>query len=127
MFDIVKPVYITGPHERKRHATAFAAGPGGTAPAVHGGGGGGAVAGRPVFLIVDEHPVDVATTVERWVQGRWRRLRLFFLPGYSPELNPDELLNQDVEINAVGRKRPRHKAGLVSNVRRYLWSTQRWP
>ena len=84
-------------------------------------------AGHPVFLIVDEHPVHVATTVERWVQRHRRRIRLFFLPGYSPELNPDELLNQDVKTNAVGRKRPRHKAELVGNVRRYLWSTQRRP
>ena len=30
------------------------------------------------------------------------RIRLFYLPGYSPKLNPDEMLNQDVRTNAVG-------------------------
>ena len=29
-----------------------------------------------------------------------------WLPSYSPELNPDELLNQDVKSNALGRVRP---------------------
>ena len=84
-------------------------------------------AGRKVFLILDEHPVHVAERVERWVERHRRRIRLFFLPGYSPELNPDELLNQDVKTNAVGRKRPRDKTELMSNVRRHLWSTQRQP
>jgi transposase len=82
---------------------------------------------RKVFLIVDEHPVHVARAVKRWVARHCHRLRLFFLPGYSPDLNPDELLNQDVKTNAVGRKRPRDKGELIGNVRRYLWSTQRRP
>jgi len=82
---------------------------------------------RKVFLIVDEHPVHVAGAVERWAERHRQRLRLFFLPGYSPDLNPGEFLNQDVKTNAVGRKRPRDKAELMGNVRRYLWSTQRRP
>jgi transposase len=80
-----------------------------------------------VFLIVDEHPVHKAAAVARWVQRHRQRLRLYFLPGYSPDLNPDEFLNQDVKTNAVGRQRPRDTAELMDNVRRYLWSTQRRP
>ncbi len=82
---------------------------------------------RKVFLIVDGHPVHGAADVERWVARHRGRIRLFFLPGYSPELNPDELLNQDVKTNAVGRKRPRNKGELIGNVRRFLWGTQRRP
>lgn len=82
---------------------------------------------RKVFLIVDEHPVHVAGAVKRWVARHHPRLRLFFLPGYSPDLNPDELLNQDVKTNAVGRQRPRDKAELIGNVRHHLWSPQRRP
>lgn len=84
-------------------------------------------AGRKVVLIVDEHPVHLAAAVARWVERHRRRLRLVFLPGYSPDLNPGELLNQDVKTNAVGRQRPRDKGELMGNVRRYLWSTQRRP
>jgi hypothetical protein len=51
----------------------------------------------------------------------------FFLPGYSPELNPDELLNQDVKSNALGRQRPRYQGEMMHLVRTYLWSTQRRP
>ncbi len=82
---------------------------------------------RKLFLIVDEHPVHVGAQVQRWVKRHRRQIRLVFLPGYSPELNPDELLNQDVKTNAVGRKRPRTWPELVGNVRRFLWSTQRRP
>jgi transposase len=82
---------------------------------------------RKLFVIVDRHPVHVAAKVERWVQRRKPWLRLFFLPGYSPQLNPDELLNQDVKTNAVGRQRPRTQRELVGNVRRFLWSTQHRP
>jgi transposase len=82
---------------------------------------------RPVFLIVDRHPVHVAKAVQRWVAERPERLRLFFLPGYSPELNPDEFLNNDVKSNALGRRRPREVTQLLTTVRSYLWSTQRRP
>ncbi len=82
---------------------------------------------RRVCLIVDEHPVHRAAAVRRWVQRQGPRLRLFFLPGYSPDLNPGEYLNQDVKTNAVGRQRPRDKGELMGNVRRYLRSTQRRP
>jgi hypothetical protein len=54
-------------------------------------------------------------------------VRLFRLPGYSPKLNPDELLNQDVKSNAVSRQRPRDQAEMVSTVRSYLRSTQKQP
>ena len=82
---------------------------------------------RPVFLIVDRHPVHLAKAVQRWVAERPERLQLFFLPGYSPELNPDEFLNNDVKSNALGRRRPREVTQLLATVRSYLWSTQRQP
>ncbi len=82
---------------------------------------------RPIFLIVDRHPVHRAQTVQRWVAQRPARLRLFFLPAYSPELNPDEYLNQDVKSNALGRQRPRDRAAMITSVRSRLWSRQRQP
>lgn len=83
--------------------------------------------GRRVFFIVDEHPVHVSGRVKHWVRKHRDKIRLFFLPGYSPDLNPDELLNQDVKTNAVGRKRPRDREEMFRNVRSYLWSTQKRP
>ena len=60
---------------------------------------------KRLFLILDRHPVHVSVKVKKWVKKKEDRLRLFFLPGYSPELNPDEKLNQDVKSNSVGRRR----------------------
>jgi transposase len=82
---------------------------------------------RPLFLILDSHPVHLGAHTQQWVKRHRQQLRLFFLPSYSPELNPDELLNQAVKTNAVGRQRPRTAPELVGNVRRFMWSTQRRP
>jgi transposase len=83
--------------------------------------------GRKVFLIWDGHPVHRSAKVRKWVEKHRDRIEMFFLPGYSPELNPDELLNQDVKTNAVGRQRAKDQWELISNVRSYLRSTQRRP
>jgi len=82
---------------------------------------------RKLYLIADRHPVHRAAAVKRWLAKHARQVRLFWLPPYSPELNPDELLNQDVKTNAVGRMRPRDEQELIGNVRSYLRITQGHP
>ena len=82
---------------------------------------------RKIFLVVDGHPVHRSTKVKRWLESKRKSIRIFFLPGYSPELNPDELLNQDVKTNAVGRQRPGTQPEMIMQVRSYLRSTQRRP
>jgi transposase len=82
---------------------------------------------RRIFLIVDRHPAHRSARVKAWLAQNASRIRMFFLPSYSPELNPDELLNQDVKSNAAGRRRPRDKFELIDNVRYYLRMTQRCP
>jgi transposase len=84
-------------------------------------------AGRRVFLIVDSHPVHRSGRVKRWLGRHERTIRAFFLPGYSPELNPDELLNQDVKSNAVRRRRARDAGEMMGAVRGYLRGRQRRP
>jgi transposase len=46
---------------------------------------------QKVFLIVDKHPVHLSAKVNRWLEQHSERIRMFVLPSYSPELNPDEL------------------------------------
>ena len=82
---------------------------------------------RRFFLIIDRHPVHLSLKVKRWLQKYIRHLTVFFLPIYSPDLNPDEFLNQDVKSNAVGRRRARNQQELTANTRSYLWSRQRQP
>jgi transposase len=83
--------------------------------------------GRKLFLIVDGHPVHRARTVKDWLARHKDEIALFYLPPYSPELNPDELLNQDVKTNALGRRRPTNQAELVADTRSYLRRRQRRP
>jgi transposase len=83
--------------------------------------------GRRVHLIVDGHPVHRAKAVNAWVGRHVDRIELHFLPGYSPELNPVELLNLDVKANAAGRRRPRSAEELRNELRGYLRCRQRQP
>jgi transposase len=82
---------------------------------------------RKIFLIVDGHPVHKSRAVQRWLAEHAEQIRIFCLPSYSPELNPDELLNQDVKTNALGRVRPVTVHEMISNVRSYLRITQARP
>jgi len=84
-------------------------------------------AGRKVFLIIDRHPVHRSRAVQRWLAANATRIRVFYLPSYSPELNPDEMLNNDVKANAVGRRRAHNRNELMRNVRGYLRKRQRDP
>ena len=82
---------------------------------------------RRLYLIMDGHPVHRSKKVQAWLDRNQQKLRLFFLPTYSPDLNPDEYLNQDVKSNALGRQRPATKEEMIGDVRAYLRSTQRRP
>src|SRR5512144_2852508 len=58
---------------------------------------------RPVFLVVDGHPTHRSRAVKDFVASTNGRLRLFLLPGYSPELNPDEWVWKNIKADRVGR------------------------
>ena len=58
---------------------------------------------RPVFLVVDGHPTHRSRAVQDFVASTNGRLRLFLLPGYSPELNPDEWVWKNIKADRVGR------------------------
>jgi transposase len=83
--------------------------------------------GRKVMLIVDGHPAHRARVVRDWIAANPTLIELHFLPGYAPELNPAEMLNQDVKTNALGRRRPLDASELKADARRFLRSCQRQP
>jgi transposase len=82
---------------------------------------------KKTFLIVDGHPTHRATLVKRYLAKYKDNIELFFLPGYSPQLNPDELLNQDTKANALSRRRPRDQQEMIRDTRAHLRSRQRSP
>ena len=57
----------------------------------------------PVFLVVDGHPTHRAKKVTRFVESTNGQLQLFLLPGYSPHLNPDEWVWNNVKAARIGR------------------------
>ena len=59
---------------------------------------------RSVFLIVDGHPVHKSAAVSRYVASTAGKLRLFHLPPYSPELNPDEQVWNHLKSHGVGKQ-----------------------
>ena len=64
---------------------------------------------QPIFLIVDGHPCHKAKKTTAWVESTEGRFQLFFLPAYSPQLNPDEWVWKNVKHDRVG------KAGITSH------------
>ena len=60
-------------------------------------------ADSPIFLIVDGHPVHRSAAVRKFALGTGGRLRLFYLPPYAPDLNPDELVWSHVKHHRLGR------------------------
>jgi transposase len=83
--------------------------------------------GRKLMLILDGHPAHRAKIVRDWAAANPTLIEMHFLPGYSPELNPAEMLNQDVKTNALGKRRPVTVAELKADVRGFLRSCQRQP
>jgi transposase len=57
----------------------------------------------PVFLVVDGHPVHRSKKVTTFAASTDGKLRLFQLPGYSPQLNPDEWVWKNIKHDRVGR------------------------
>jgi transposase len=54
--------------------------------------------GRKVFLIVDNLRVHHSKLVREWLEDHRAQIEVFYLPSYSPELNPDEYLNCDLKV-----------------------------
>jgi transposase len=83
--------------------------------------------GRGVYLVVDGHPAHKAKKVTQWVASTEGRFRLFILPSYSPQLNPDEWVWKNVKHDRVGRTSARTREEFVALARAALRRLQRDP
>jgi transposase len=79
---------------------------------------------QKIFLILDNHKVHHCEHVRNYVNKYKDKIRLFFLPPYCPELNPEELVNQDVKANANNYKPVKTAKDLAANLRYYLTKVQ---
>ena len=82
---------------------------------------------RPIFLVVDGSSVHKARSVQEFVGSLKGQLRLFFLPAYSPELNPDEQVWNHVKNHGVGRMFLRSKEQLKTLAQAQLRRLQKSP
>ena len=86
-------------------------------------------AGRNVFLILDNLRVHHSKPMKEWVAKNKKKIELFYLPSYSPELNPEERLNANLK-QAIGSKVPactkeKLKAAVTEHMRKLEQSPER--
>jgi len=79
---------------------------------------------QKIYLILDNHGVHHSKKVKDYVEKYKDRIKIFYLPPYCPELNPQELVNQDVKANANNFKKLISKENLTINIRYCLTKIQ---
>ena len=84
-------------------------------------------AGRKVYLILDNLRVHHSKLVKAWLAEHKHEIEVFYLPSYSPELNPDEMANADLKQGVTKLAPARSKLQLVKATARHLRSVQRQP
>lgn len=82
---------------------------------------------RKVFLILDNLKVHRGGQVRPWVATHADQIELFFLPPYSPDLNPDEYLNADLKARLHAGEPVRDAAHLKRKVLSHMRSIQKQP
>ena len=82
---------------------------------------------QKVFLILDNLKVHHSYIVKDWVKEHSESIELFFLPSYSPELNPDEYLNCDLKSGVHSGTPARTKEQLNKKALSHLRKLQKLP
>jgi transposase len=80
-----------------------------------------------IFLIVDRGPAHVAKKTKAFVAGLGGKPRLFYLPPYSPDRNPDELVWKHLKADTVGRTTITSLDDFRSKVKSSMLSLQHSP
>jgi len=85
--------------------------------------------GRKVFLILDNLRAHHAKVFKTWLAEHVDNIEIFYLPSYSPELNPDEYLNYGltagVQSGKPARGKKQLKAKVISHMRKLQQKPQR--
>ena len=82
---------------------------------------------RPLHLVLDSLPAHKTRFVKEYVASTNGHLTLHFLPGYAPELNPDELVWSHVKRTGVARSPLRKGEKLSDKVEAQLAKIQKMP
>ena len=82
---------------------------------------------KKVFLILDNLRVHHSKPVKAWVEEHKDKIELFYLPSYSPELNPEERLNADLKHAISTRVPARTKAKLKAAATEHMQALEKSP
>lgn len=82
---------------------------------------------RKIILILDNLRVHQAYKAREWLEGREEQIEMFYLPSYSPELNPDEYLNNDLKQGVHSKTLFRNINSLKDGVVSYMRMLQKSP
>lgn len=82
---------------------------------------------RRLMWIVDRHPVHRAQAVKDWFAKHTEDIELFYLPPYSPQLNPAEYLNCDVKQGVHSKPPSRNQHQLQQRTLSHLRKLQKLP
>ncbi|AOU98294.1 IS630 family transposase [Acidihalobacter yilgarnensis] len=84
-------------------------------------------AAKKVFLILDNLRVHHSKPVKAWVEAHKDKIELFYLPSYSPELNPEERLNADLKQALYSKVPVRTKARLKAATTEHMRTLEKSP
>jgi transposase len=76
--------------------------------------------GGRVFLVLDNCSIHTSKAVQKFVESTEGTLTLFFLPPYSPQLNPDEWVWNNVKTHRIGREGLLRTSEMYDRVHRAL-------
>ena len=82
---------------------------------------------RPLFLVLDSLPAHKAKVVLDYAEGTNGKLKLFFLPGYAPVLNPDELVWSLMKRTGTVKRPLAAKESLQDRIEADLFKIQKSP
>ena len=83
--------------------------------------------GRKVFLILDNLKVHHSKDLQTWLEEHKVEIEIFYLPSYSPDLNPDEFMNSDLKSALSQKPDARAKGRLERNALGHMKSVQKRP
>jgi transposase len=82
---------------------------------------------RKIFLIVDNAKPHHSLILKDWLEKNKKKIELYYLPSYSPDLNPDEHVNADIKYG-IGSKAPKStKENLMSAAEEHMQLLKQTP
>ena len=80
---------------------------------------------RKIFLILDNLRVHHSRELAAWLESHKQEIELFYLPSYSPYLNPDERMNSDLKSTLSKKPDSRTKGRMEQNARSHMKRVQK--